>query len=757
MKKLLLSFFLLSFASSAYSQTIEEKKALIYQYNNDFNDEAEDELNEINSALHEKQAELQGLYKEASSLYDSGASEELFHEIREKVKKLKNEIQHHKTLWKKQASKLTQEESYSLWNHPETTLSQLIMDYGSSDYIYIVPPDIGEISLHINSALPLPRESWDEMLSIILSAHGVSIRQENAFIRVLFIGKDVKDGIKNITTKREDILLFPPAERACFLLFPEAFTTKEDYDLLSRFSDENNVSIHNISHALALVAKPEALTELLKIYDFIKTHQDAKEYKILSLHSIEPSEMEKILLSVFHGKTVDAGSEEKQAGSSFTVIPLHKTRNALFLLGNKNDIKRAEEVVASLENHVSEDKGKSLFLYTCKHSNPKELAEVLEKIYHLIETGSLTFQDTPDSSEAPQGSSTKKESSSKNFIVDLKTNSLIMVVEKYNVEKLKALLKKIDIPKKMIRIEVLLVEKRIRDSSHIGLNLLNIGSAAQNIRKTGLQWNNTDATDTSEGILSFFLSRKKRGTHVPAYDFAYRFLLSQDDIHINANPSVTTVNQTPAKIDILEEISLSTGTVVERDANSTSVLKDSYKRAEYGITIEVTPTVHYRDDTVQNEDTEYITLKTDIQFDSTSPSTNNRPDVTKRHINNEVRIADGQTVIIGGLRRKNFSDEKKKVPFLGELPGLGKLFGITETSDSKTEMFIFLTPKIITDPSYDFEVIKNEEMKKRPGDTPEFMHAMEYARAKEREKLFHASFKMLFGPKNTTKKPPQGY
>ncbi len=81
-----------------------------------------------------------------------------------------------------------------------------------------------------------------------------------------------------------------------------------------------------------------------------------------------------------------------------------------------------------------------------------------------------------------------------------------------------------------------------------------------------------------------------------------------------------------------------------------------------------------------------------------------------------MRIADGQTVILGGLRRKSTQDTKDSIPFLGEIPGIGKLFSSTEITDNSTEMFIFITPKIIADPIEDAERLKMEELKKRPGD-----------------------------------------
>jgi len=125
-----------------------------------------------------------------------------------------------------------------------------------------------------------------------------------------------------------------------------------------------------------------------------------------------------------------------------------------------------------------------------------------------------------------------------------------------------------------------------------------------------------------------------------------------------------------------------------------------------------------------------------------------RPMVDRRHIVNEVRVLDGQTVILGGLRRKASQDNEEKVPFLGDIPGLGKLFGSVKLLNHNTEMFIFITPKIVYDPEEQLIQIRNEEVKKRPGDIPEYLQRVVEAQEKERKKAFQNSFKALFASSN---------
>ena len=119
----------------------------------------------------------------------------------------------------------------------------------------------------------------------------------------------------------------------------------------------------------------------------------------------------------------------------------------------------------------------------------------------------------------------------------------------------------------------------------------------------------------------------------------------------------------------------------------------------------------------------------------------------RSNVNNHVSIPDGQTVVIGGLRRRNTDDERDSIPFLGEIPGFGKLlFSNSKVRENSIELIIFLTPKIIKDPAEDFMRLRGEEMLKRPGDIPEFMCQLVAAEECEKNRLFAGTLNILLGP-----------
>ena len=223
-----------------------------------------------------------------------------------------------------------------------------------------------------------------------------------------------------------------------------------------------------------------------------------------------------------------------------------------------------------------------------------------------------------------------------------------MIVKREELPKIKALLKRMDVPKRMVQLDVLLVEKKLTDRKKVGFNLLQFGKNDSGVYDNSVTFD-TNEMAINKGILTYIFSKNKG--KFPAMDLKYNFLLAQDDVRINANPSILAINQTPATISIVEEISINNG-AFPIQTQSGVLVEQSYTRAQYGITIVLTPTVHIGQSGDDPDQTGFVTLKTNLEFDTTQISFNDRPPVTRRHVENEVCVADGETIILGGLRRK---------------------------------------------------------------------------------------------------------
>lgn len=797
----------LSAASTLSAQTIAQKKASLVESGGDLSAENEKFLKQVNKELIEARLEEKKLSDEAYALYKNDAPSKEYEPLLARVRELRTYISNLQESFRELMTLQGGQEGYALWYQPDTTLDQLIVDYGSQDYVYIIPPDIATQKISIDSNLPIPRASWNEMLDLILTQNGVGVRKLNPFLKELYKIKDDRSAIKMITSNRKDLELLSPDTRIAFIVTPDPSDVRRIWYFLDNFANPKSTQVQLVGRDILIIAQTSDAQDLLKLYDFISQNRGQKEYKAVIVTKVSAEEMAKVLKTIFsqpEGNAKLPKGKETALKNEFVpgpetnglqVLTLGKDTQALFLVGTPEEIRKAEEVIYEVEGQLAGAKDMVIYWYTVKHSEPQEIAEVLSKVYDLmVSTGAgydtngnfplegrlrdvkqTTIVEQPPRRELPpeiypsdpyfqrpippispatvipaSPNAPRPKIDLGNFIVDLKTGSIVMVVEADLLPRIKELIKKMDVPKRMVQLEVLLFEKRIANRNEYGLNLLRFGTNATNTNASSILFNEVGIGGVSTGIFDFLFSRERK-SGIPAFDITYRFLLSQDDVTINSNPSVLTVNQTPAFIAILDEISVNTG-IVEIETVGGATLKDSFQRAQYGITLKITPTIHMADDEDDENNINTISLDSDITFDTFDRIgiVNDRPNVRRRNIKNQARVADGETVIIGGLRRKDSEDSKDGIPFLGEIPGVGKLFSDTHMEDNSTEMFIFITPKIVTDPACDLEWIRGEELARRPGDVPEFMCMLMEAEECEKNRLLQGWMTTLFGREKTS-------
>lgn len=770
------------------AQTIAEKKAAVTGNRKGVTQAG---VEEANAALREKRQEINDLYHEVRVLYLANAPEESYKQLLNQIKLKRREYEEIERAWQKDNS-FGNTEGYALWQQIDGSVYQLVVDYGSDDYLYLIPPEIGQMRITYNSNLPVLRASWEDLLTLILEQMGIGIKTINPFLKELILVDKDWTSLRRIVTNESELETLPGTERIAFVLNPSPLDLQRIITFLSRFSDKKKVVLQQIDRSIWIMGPVSSIKELLKLYAFSSSGEGNKDYRFVTLKKVDAEEMASILQSLFgaSGPGPKPPVNPKEPGAARAEInqPLHGLKvltltqlaHALFLQGSKAELDKAEEVIHDIEGGMGEAQKKTLFWYTAKNSDPEELAEVLSKIYPLLDVASPKeemvveknplaklleerggnyiapeqfYADNVVVNPSPIAPSIekwdRKPEQRGNFIVDPKTGSIVMVVDTVYLPQIKDLLKRIDVPKKMVQIEVVLFEKRMTDTDQFGLSNLKTGTFAANTNVSGISWNGINSLIGS-GILTLALSHLGVG-EVPSYDIAYTFLVSQDDIQINASPQVTTVNQTPAQISIVEEISIDTG-VQEVPIEGGFIPKQTFLRHQYGITIKVTPTIHdcgevcYMDPNPFDRDKCQITLDTEVSFDTINPGGDpSRPDVTRRLITNQVRVADGETVILGGLRRKTEQDSRVAIPFLGEIPGIGVLFSSTEMIDSTTEMYLFLTPHVLEGSHECLERMRCEELSRRPGDVPEAIACMIQAIEWEKRELFSEGLKMIFG------------
>ncbi len=730
----------------------------------------------FNATLDGLKGQVREKFQAAQKLAKEDSSDSEFEQLLQEVRTLKGEIAALEENWRLASIRDSEggEDPYALWDVGETTISQLIMEYGASDFLYVIPPELAMTKISLYTSVPLPRDSWSEMIEAILVHNGIGVRKINAYAKQLYVLKLDPSAIEAIVDREDKLDLFASHARLFFVFSPPAEQLKSVQSFFERFSDAKQTTVQAIGSKIVIVSTKESVEKLIGLYHAVWEQSSGKIVRVIPLVKIQPAEAEKVLKAVFSDGNKARPTFYPSSADELVILTLPQ---GLVLVGETSTVDRGQAIIHDLECQLEDPGEKLIYWYACKHSDPQDIAEVLEKVYDSL-IGAKIEQKNDNPSPPPQlpvvpqnpneaqifpppgnaynpvlpaqaaqfiqpATIDKKEGYIlRNFIVDNKSTSILMVVRREELAKIKTILKKLDVPKRMVQLDVLLVEKKLQDRKEVGINLLQFGSNASGVKQSALTFD-TQHKAEFKGILSYLFSKNK--TDTPAMDLKYNFLLAQEDVRINANPQVLAINQTPATVSIVEEISINNG-AIQLNTQAGVTVEQSYTRAQFGITIVLTPTIYLKspDDDDEVDHPGFVSLTTNLEFDTTRMTANDRPPVTRRHIENQVCVADGETVILGGLRRRIEEETREKIPFLGDLPGIGKLFGSTKMHDTNTEMFIFITPRIVRDPVDDLRTIRQSEYKKRAGDVPEFLEQIDIAKENERKTIFDNSLKMLF-------------
>jgi type IV pilus assembly protein PilQ len=291
--------------------------------------------------------------------------------------------------------------------------------------------------------------------------------------------------------------------------------------------------------------------------------------------------------------------------------------------------------------------------------------------------------------------------------LDERTNTLLIQDIASQVSQIKKLIKTLDVPVKQVLIESRIVVANSDFSKDLGTkfgvssvlsqknNLLAmsgsnaatatmIQSANSNLLNTG-DLNQVNIPDSTErlsvnlptigaaGTLGFAILSKGF-----LLDLELSALQAESKGEIIATPRVITLNQHPARIEQGIEIPYQQVT----KSGATSI---AFKKAvlSMDVTPQITPNGH-------------IVIDLKVHQDTVGQIFNNVPSINTRAVQTKVLVENGQTIVLGGVHEESNLYADSKVPVLGDIPVLGRLFKKTHQQDTKRELLIFLTPKIIS-------------------------------------------------------------
>jgi len=266
-------------------------------------------------------------------------------------------------------------------------------------------------------------------------------------------------------------------------------------------------------------------------------------------------------------------------------------------------------------------------------------------------------------------------------IPDVNTNSVIIVTSPANKALLQSIVDQLDKIPQQVMIETLIVEASLDATAKLGVewNFSQKSALGDSTTKgTGSSSFGDAARTTQPQGLRYTLTGAQYGAFLQAVQTDANF-------EVLSKPRIFTSNNSTAEINISQSLPY----VLSQQTNINGNLTFNYAFLDVGIILTVTPRI------TQNG---YVTMDvTQTANDFVRYTEFNAPVVNQREAQTTVSVKDGETVVIGGIIKNSISTTTNKLPVLGDIPVLGNLFKSNTQTKSKTELLVFLTPRIIRD------------------------------------------------------------
>lgn len=412
------------------------------------------------------------------------------------------------------------------------------------------------------------------------------------------------------------------------------------------------------------------------------------------------------------GQTTAPGAAAASAGAStagsplsgaLRIFPMENINSVLVVTPRAAYLDEAKHWIEKLDKPGFNSSEQQLFVYQVQNGSAAHLANVLGSVYGTGSAASAANNKTgvaPGLAAATAGSASVGSLSSSagastvqgsglsavtltsgvRVIADEINNAILVYAAGAEYSKVEATLKRLDVPPTQVLIEASIIEVTLTDEL-----------------KYGLQWVFSEGKgggDIGTGVLStvanavvgatpagFSYTLRNSGGDVKA---VLNALAEKSLVKVISSPSLMVLNNHTASIIVGDQQPVRTGETITTGGNITNNIQ--YK--DTGVSLTVTPSVNAGSMVTMQ-------LNQAVSDVGAVDSATGQRSFQQRQIGSRVAVRSGEALVLGGLIRDNKSNGKAGLPWLQDLPIVGKLFGANTASTNRTELLVVITPKVV--------------------------------------------------------------
>jgi general secretion pathway protein D len=362
------------------------------------------------------------------------------------------------------------------------------------------------------------------------------------------------------------------------------------------------------------------------------------------------------------------------------------------------------------------------WVYRLRHGDAVKLAAVLSAMLGHASGASRRGRRGKTQAPAPAFEGAVRVQADKD------SNALVVLATARDYLGLRSILRELDRPRRQVYVQAHIIEANVGSARDLGISLHGGGITGSTTIVGGQSYSGLNSLVFDASTLASLggLSLGVQGKGIPgtaeafglnqnlgAFGLLIKALSTTSNVDFLSSPHVLTLDNQKAEVVVGDSIPLPSGTTAAASAaaasgnsNVLAALVQPVRREEVGVKLTITPTIGERDQ---------LRLKVEQEVSEVAKEefgTGLGASLSKRKINTVVALRDGQTVVIGGLVKKRTSTAVSKIPILGDLPILGRLFRTEQTKKERVNLLVVLTPHVIRDQS-DLRRIFKRKMRER--------------------------------------------
>ncbi len=529
-------------------------------------------------------------------------------------------------------------------------------------------------------------EAYKVFLSV-LEVHGFTTVQAGSVIKIMPSARARSQNVEMMQSGP------PPSleDTVVTQLVPLKHSTPEEMQkVLTPLIAQTGVLIaHARSGMLIITETLSNIHKLLGIIDALDVESREADVDVILLNNASATSLAKIFTTIYQNSGGAKKTAEGVVGADIIKVVPYERVNALIVLANAGEMGRVKNLIAMLDTEVQRSEG-NIHVYYLQNATAVDLAKV------------LTVLPEKQTQQQDDGNAAKAAAISKNvqIMADSETNSLIITATKDEYMVLEDVIKKLDIPRRMVYLEALIMEVDADKSLEIGVEWAAGGTFADatGVAVTGFSGEAGFGTTGIAGISSdnpalpagFSAGILKQGIKIGDVTFpniaaVLRAVKTNSDVNVIATPQILTTDNKKAEISVGENVPF----ITSKNTNASNQDYTQYEYKDVATKLAITPHINRANALRLEIQTEVVRLK----------DGGDTPTTFKRTATTTVVLDDTDTVVIGGIIGQDVTEFEWKIPLLGDIPILGWLFKTQSTTHRKTNMFIFITPRIIRNPA----------------------------------------------------------